>query len=123
MDITQMDYVSTFIWLYNIGAAFIILFLIFQILLISRKLDTDMIRARLFLNMDILAETWKYISIAAASFAVNAIAGFLRFNANIKFYYVWEISEIIFLGAFIAMIYQWYQFVGGLMLRDKKGEQ
>ncbi|MCK4928199.1 MAG: hypothetical protein KAR76_00540 [Methanosarcinales archaeon] len=99
------------------------MFLIFQILLISRKLDTDMIRARLFLNMDILAETWKYISIAAASFAVNAIAGFLRFNANIKFYYVWEISEIIFLGAFIAMIYQWYQFVGGLMLRDKKGEQ
>ncbi|MCL7412245.1 MAG: hypothetical protein M8353_01325 [ANME-2 cluster archaeon] len=116
-----MDFISLFIWLYNIGAAFIILFLIVQILLISRKLDTDIIRARLFLNMDILTETWKYISIASASFAVNAITGFLRFNVDKKVYYLWEITEIIFLAAFIAMIYQWYQFVGGLII-TKKGK-
>ncbi|MDF1531141.1 MAG: hypothetical protein P1P72_02290 [ANME-2 cluster archaeon] len=120
---SELDYVSIFIWLYNIGAAFIILFLIFQILLITRKLDTDVIRARLFLNMDILNETWKYISIASASFAVNAITGFLRFNVEKKVFFLWEISEIIFLAAFIAMIYQWYQFVGGMIIRNKKAEK
>ena len=119
----HMDFVSLFIWLYNIGAAFIILFLIFQILLISRKLDTDIIRARLFLNMDIMNETWRYISIASAAFAVNAITGFLRFNVDKEVCYLWEISEIIFLAAFIAMIYQWYQFVGGMIIREKKVDE
>lgn len=116
----HLNFVSLFIWLYNIGAAFIIMFLIFQILLISRKLDADIIRARLFLNIDIMNETWRYICIASAAFAVNAITGFLRFNVDKKIYYIWEISEIIFLAAFIAMIYQWYQFVGGIIIKNKK---
>ncbi|MCL7475366.1 MAG: hypothetical protein SCH39_12765 [Methanosarcinales archaeon] len=73
--------------------------------------------------MDILNETWKYISIASASFAVNAITGFLRFNVEKKVFFLWEISEIIFLAAFIAMIYQWYQFVGGMIIRNKKVEK
>ena len=119
MIFSQLDYVTTFIWLYNIGAAFIIIFLIVQILLISRKLGVDVIRARLFLNVDILNETWKFISIAGASFAANALIGFLKFNTTIQTYYLWEITEIIFLGAFIAMIYQWYQFFGGLLFNEK----
>ncbi|MBW6517595.1 MAG: hypothetical protein K0A89_03735 [ANME-2 cluster archaeon] len=73
--------------------------------------------------MDILNETWKYISIASACFAVNAVTGFLRFNVEKKVFYLWEISEIIFLAAFIAMIYQWYQFVGGMIIRNKKAEK
>ena len=114
MTMPQLDYVTTFVWLYNIGAAFIILFLILQIMLMSRKLDAGVMRARLFLNMDVLNDTWKYISIAGASFAINAFAGFLKFNMDINTYYLWEISEIIFLGAFVAMIYQWYNFIDGL---------
>jgi len=93
--------------------------LILQILLISRKLDKNFIRARLFLNLNILNETWKFISIAGASFAVNALIGFLKFNTTIQTYYLWEITEIIFLGAFIAMIYQWYKFFGGLLFNEK----
>lgn len=120
MDISQMDFITRFIWLYNIGAAFIILFLIIQILLISRKLDIDIIRARLFLKMNLLNDTWKYISIAGASFAINAVTGFLKFNMDVETYYLWEFTEVIFLAAFIAMIFQWYQFVGGLLLKEKK---
>lgn len=115
----QMEYITTFIWLYNIGAAFIILFLILQILLMSRKLDVNIIRARLFLNMYILRETWTCISIAGATFALNSFIGFMKFNTPIKTYYLWEITEIFFLGAFIAMIYQWYRFVGGLVDSEK----
>lgn len=114
MPLPELDYVTTFVWLYNIGAAFIILFLILQIMLMSRKIDDGVMRARLFLNVDVLNETWRYISIAGASFAINAFTGFLKFNTNVNTYYIWEISEIIFLGAFIAMIYQWYQFIDGL---------
>ena len=110
----QLDYVTTFVWLYNIGAAFVTLFLIVQILLLSRKLDAGVMRARLFLNMGVLNETWKHISIAGAAFAINSFAGFLKFNTDINTYYIWEISEIVFLGAFVAMIYQWYQFIDGL---------
>ncbi|MBW6471190.1 MAG: hypothetical protein K0A90_08225 [Methanosarcinaceae archaeon] len=114
MPISQLDYVTTFIWLYNIGAAFIILFLILQIMFMSRKLDVGVIRARLFLNTDVLNETWIHISIAGVAFAINAFAGFLKFNTDINTYYIWEISEIIFLGAFVAMLYQWYHFINGL---------
>ena len=117
MDMNQMDYITIFIWLYNIGAAFITLFLIIQILLMSRKVESNVIRARLFLNTDLLNETWKYISIAGASFAINAVAGFAKFNIGIQTYYLWEITEVIFFAAFVAMIYQWYQFIGGLIVR------
>jgi len=113
----KMDYITIFIWLYNIGAAFITLFLIIQILLMSRKVEYNVIRARLFLNTDLLNETWKYISIAGASFAINAVAGFAKFNIGIQTYYLWEITEVIFFAAFVAMIYQWYQFIGGLIVR------
>ena len=117
LDMNQMDYITIFIWLYNIGAAFITLFLIIQILLMSRKVESNVIRARLFLNTDLLNETWKYISIAGASFAINAVAGFAKFNIGVQTYYLWEISEAIFFAAFVAMIYQWYQFIGGLIVR------
>ncbi|MDO9517305.1 MAG: hypothetical protein Q7J10_04555 [Methanosarcinaceae archaeon] len=120
MPIPQLDYVTTFIWLYNIGAAFITLFLILQILLLSRKLGDGVVRARLFLNTDVLNETWKHVSIAGASFAINAFAGFLKFNTDINTYYIWEISEVVFLGAFVAIIYQWYQFIDGLMVDKNK---
>ncbi len=123
MDMNQMDYITIFIWLYNIGAAFITLFLIIQILLMSRKVESNVIRARLFLNTDLLNETWKYISIAGASFAINAVAGFAKFNIDIQTYYLWEITEVIFFAAFVAMIYQWYQFIGGLIVRtDNKSK-
>ncbi len=117
LDMNQMDYITIFIWLYNIGAAFITLFLIIQILLMSRKLKSDVIRARLFLNTELINKTWTYISIAGASFAINAVAGFAKFSMGIQTYYLWEISEAIFFAAFIAMIYQWYQFIGGLIVR------
>ena len=109
-----MDYVTTFMWLYNIEADFITLFLIIQILLISRKVESDVIRARLFLNMELINDTWKYISIAGPSFAIKAVAGFAKLNMGIQTYYLWEITEAIFFAAFIAMIYQCYQFIGGL---------
>ena len=114
----EMDYITIFIWLYNIGAAFIILFLILQLLLLYRKVDVDIIRARLFLKMDVLSETWKYISIAGAAFAINALTGFLKYNTEINTYYLWELTEAIFLGAFIAMIYQWYIFIDKLVLKE-----
>lgn len=114
MDLDQMDYVTTFMWLYNIEADFITLFLIIQILHISRKVESDIVRARLFLNMELINDTWKYISIAGATFAINAVAGFAKFNMGMQTYYLWEITEAIFFAAFIAMIYQWYQFIGGL---------
>lgn len=117
LDIAQMDFVTIFIWIYNMGAAFIILFLIFQILLISRKVDMDILRARLFLNMEIMNDTWTYISIAGAAFAVNAVTGFLKFNLDFQTYYLWELTEAVFLAAFVAMIYQWYRFVGGMLVK------
>jgi hypothetical protein len=117
-----MDYITIFIWLYNMGAAFITLFLIIQILLMSRKVKSDVIRARLFLNTELINETWKYISIAGASFGINAVAGFAKFSLGIQTYYLWEISEAIFFGAFIAMIYQWYQFIGGLIVRTEHAD-
>lgn len=122
MNIHQMDYITIFLWLYNIGAAFITLFLIIQILFMSHKVQSNVIRARLFLNTDLLNDTWKYISIAGASFAINTLVGFVKFNMGIQTYYLWEITEVIFFAAFVVMIYQWYQFMSGLIVKENSIE-
>lgn len=52
-----MTFIETFIEIYNAGAAFIIIFLIGQILFMMRKVDKDLLKARLFLNESIMQRT------------------------------------------------------------------
>ncbi len=114
-----MEFIDAFIEIYNAGAAFIIIFLIGQILLMMRKVDKDLLKARLFLNETVMQRTWIYISVAGAAFALNTFIKFIiRFtimgNIFSPFHLV-ELTQLIFLVAFILAVYNWYIFIGSFV--------
>lgn len=114
-----MNFIETFIEIYNAGAAFIIIFLIGQILFMMRKVDKDLLKARLFLNEFVMQRTWTYISIAGAAFALNTLLKFIeRFTTkgeSLNQFYFIEFSQLIFLVAFILAVYNWYIFIGSFV--------
>ncbi|MDF1532848.1 MAG: hypothetical protein P1P72_11130, partial [ANME-2 cluster archaeon] len=63
----MMDLARTFIEIYNVGAAFIIIFMIGQILIMLKNVDKALLKARIFLKEDILEKTWMFIAIAGAA--------------------------------------------------------
>lgn len=114
-----MNFIETFIEIYNAGAAFIIIFLIGQIIFMMRKVDKDLLKARLFLNESIMQRTWIYISVAGASFALNTLIKFIvRFTTTgevLSPFYLVEFTQLIFLIAFILAVYNWYIFIGSFV--------
>ena len=121
-----MGFIETFVEIYNAGAAFIIIFLIGQILFMMRKVDKDLLKARLFLNEVVMQRTWMYISIAGAGFALNTLIKFtVRFayagqttSVFINDYYLVELTQLIFLISFILAVYNWYIFIGSFVKRS-----
>ncbi len=116
-----MDFVDTFMVLYNAGAAFILIFMIGQILIMMRKVDKELLRARLFLNNSIIHKTWIYISIAGASFALNNVFKFIiNFTSEgylLNVYHMADIAQLVFLIAFILAVQNWYEFIGSFSAR------
>ncbi len=116
-----MNFIETFIEIYNAGAAFIIIFLIGQILFMMRKVDKDLLKARLFLNQSVMQRTWTYISVAGAAFALNTLIKFIvRFTTTgeaLNPFYLVEFTQLIFLVAFILAVYNWYLFIGSFVNR------
>ena len=114
-----MEFIDAFIEIYNAGAAFIIIFLIGQIILMMRKVDKDLLKARLFLNESVMQRTWIYISVAGAAFALNTFIKFIvRFTTTgttIAPFHLVELTQLIFLVAFILAVYNWYIFIGSFV--------
>lgn len=116
----ENDYVRIFVEIYNAGAASILVFLIGEILIMMRRVDKAVLKARIFLSDEILQRTWTYISIAGAAFAIHSLVRFLEqvFLVTISFYgvplYLYDITQIIFIIAFLLAVYQWYLFIGSI---------
>lgn len=118
------DFVELFMIIYNAGAAFILIFMIGQILFMMRKVDKDLLKARIFLNDEILQKTWIYISIAGASFALNNVIKFIiMFTSGGEFlssYQMPDLTQLVFIVAFILAVYNWYGFIGSFVNTKKK---
>lgn len=118
------DFVNLFMVIYNAGAAFILIFMIGQILFMMRKVDKDLLKARIFLNDEILQKTWIYISIAGASFALNNVIKFvIMFTPGGEFlssFQLPDLTQLVFIVAFILAVYNWYGFIGSFVSTKKK---
>jgi hypothetical protein len=118
------DFVNLFMVIYNAGAAFILIFMIGQILFMMRKVDKDLLKARIFLNDEILQKTWIYISIAGASFALNNVIKFvIMFTPRGEFlssFQLPNLTQLVFIVAFILAVYNWYGFIGSFVNTKKK---
>ncbi|MDY6966468.1 MAG: hypothetical protein SVM80_10970 [Halobacteriota archaeon] len=108
-------YLTLFFEGYNIGAAFIIIFLIGQILIMVGKTDEKLLKARIFLSERTLQDTWLYMSIAGAGLGVHVLSSFLKnmgiYRSEFVSDIVFGISEIVFLTAFMVVLYQWFRLL------------
>ena len=120
-EIFASDFVELFMVIYNAGAAFILIFMIGQILFMMRKVDKELFKARLFLNDSILQKTWTYISIAGASFALNNVIKFIIWFTSsgeiLRTYHFIDLTQLVFLIAFILAVNNWYGFIGSFVIK------
>jgi len=116
------DFFETFMVFYNAGAAFVLIFMIGYILVVMRRVDKELLKARIFLNDVILQRTWIYISIAGASFALYNLMKFvIRFTPKAEIFEIYQMPELImliFLISFIIAVHNWYGFIRTLVSKN-----
>ncbi|MFZ2410906.1 MAG: hypothetical protein WAW23_04990 [Candidatus Methanoperedens sp.] len=113
------EFFQVFLEVYTAGAAFVLIFLIGQILYMMHKVDRTLLKAKLFLHEEVMQRTWMFISIAGASFAVNTLVKFTvtltNWGAVLESFYLFELTQFLFLIAFILAVYNWYVFIGAFV--------
>ncbi|MFA4935447.1 MAG: hypothetical protein WC568_06385 [Candidatus Methanoperedens sp.] len=118
------EFFPIFLEIYTAGAAFVLIFLIGQILYMMHKVDKTLLKAKLFLNDDVMQRTWMYISIAGASFGVNTLVKFAvsltQWGKAMENFYMFELTQILFLISFIMAVYNWYVFIGSFVKSHKE---
>lgn len=111
----EFEFFKTFVELFNINAAIVIFFLCAHIISKMYRQDRSMVKARLFLNDTVLQQVWTSISIAGAAFTLNTMLKLVGLYLPIKNiiyeYYLLEMTQLIFVIAFIFAIFSWYQFL------------
>lgn len=116
-----LEFFKTFVDLFNVNAAIVIFFLCGHIFLKMNKLDSSVFKARLFLNDAVLHEVLTSILIAGTAFTLKALlelAGlYLPIKNIIHEYYLLEMTQFIFVMAFVYAILNWNQF---LAMPDRK---
>jgi hypothetical protein len=112
----MLDFIKAFVEIYNVCAEIAIIFFCGLVLFKTHKIDRNLLKAKLFLNDTITERIWIYLSTAGASFALNALLKFVSKFTSIgdmfNSYYIIEITQVIFLMAFILATYNWYLFIG-----------
>ena len=117
----RAGFIGTFIEIYNALSAFVLIFYIGHIILLSRNLDKPLLKARLYLTDQIMHETWIFISIAGAAFSlhelINIALSFTAYGNLASDYYLPELTQMVFLISFILAIYNWYKFISKSVIK------
>ncbi|MBU4220550.1 MAG: hypothetical protein KKA10_02825 [Euryarchaeota archaeon] len=117
----SISFIDAFIEIYNVNSAVTIIFFFGLNVLSTHKLDKNLLKARLFLKDSIIQRTWKYISIGVIFLAINALITFAikftTFGDILSNYYAVELTEIIFLTAFILAVCNWNIFINNNLQR------
>lgn len=111
----ELNFFVAFVELFNINASLMIIILCVHIIFRTNKLDRGFLKARLFLNTNVLQQMWISMSIAGAAFAINSLLKLVGVHLAIKDliynYHLVEFSQMIFLVSFIYAVFIWYQFI------------
>ncbi|MFQ6050715.1 MAG: hypothetical protein ACE5K4_03390 [Candidatus Hydrothermarchaeota archaeon] len=94
---------------------FIIGLVVLAILVIIRKesesLDPDMLKAKAFLKAGFLSKTWSYIFLIGVIFVLHETIGTFKELFHFETYYLYELSESIFIILFIVLLKNWYELI------------
>ncbi len=94
--------------LYYVGVAIIVLFFTLYSSVNFRRTGKKILKARIFLNDDILSKTWAYGAVIGVSFAVHEILSSSMITCHLP--YLCEIMKFVFFTALLGLIYEWYDF-------------
>jgi len=94
--------------LYYVGVAIIVLFFTLYSSVSFRRTGKKILKARIFLNDDILSKTWVYGAVIGTSFAIYEILSSPMIACHLP--YLCEMMKFVFLTALLVLIYEWYDF-------------
>jgi hypothetical protein len=112
------DWIEAFVEIYKMEAAVPLIIFCVLALLKIRKMNRDLLRARLFLNNAIMHRAWIFILIGMTSLALNALVNFVGFlgrysviEDTLSNYNIIELTQIVFLTAFSLAMYNCNLFI------------
>ena len=110
-----LSFLEAFVEIFNVVAALVIIFFCGHIFIETYRFDRSLLKARLFLNDSVMQQTWTSISIAGAAFALNAllklVVGVITIKDALYSYYMVELTQVIFVMAFIYAVFSWHLFI------------
>ncbi|MEE8402603.1 MAG: hypothetical protein V3R93_02505 [Candidatus Hydrothermarchaeaceae archaeon] len=95
--------------LINLGLAIAVLFTGVGMLIASRRVNPEVLKAQLFLKENILRKIWVYSTIAGGLLVIHEIAMVFE-----RFSYVKGLSEIsmtAFIAVYFLLTYNWYNLL------------
>lgn len=104
MGVNYLDVLN----LYDVGVAIIVLFFTLYSSVNFRRTGKKILKARIFLNDDILSKTWAYGVVIGTSFAIHEILESSILASHMP--YLCEMMKLVFLTALLVLIYEWYDF-------------
>jgi hypothetical protein len=112
-----VDWIQAFVEIYKIEAAVPLIFFCLLALLKMRKMDSNLLRAKFFLNNAIMHRTWIFILIGMTFLALNTLVNFIGFLGSsviedLLSNNIIELTQIVFLTAFSLAAYNCFLFIG-----------
>lgn len=95
----------------SVVLALIGLYFVVRIWMKWKDMDTDVLKARAFLNKEFLVKNWRYVFLSGASLTSHQVIKFLfasnyiESNLFIQLSYVLEFMSVLFL---VILAYEWF---------------
>ncbi len=91
------------------------LFFVFRIWTVWKRVDREILKARVFLNRDFLEKNWTYVFLAGAFIAMRRVMQLLEllgFSMNSEWVtYLYDLMGIIVIVLLVMLAYHWYKLV------------
>ncbi len=110
-----------------VGASVIIalvgLFFVFKIWVVWKRVDKEVLKARVFLNRDFLEKNWIYVFLAGAFIAIRRVMQLLEllgFSVNIEWVtYLYDAMGIVVIVLLVMLAYHWYRLIFSTLPRSQ----
>jgi drug/metabolite transporter (DMT)-like permease len=103
--------VNNILTVYNAGIAMAILLLLGQITSMNKKIDKNILKARMFLDGEKINNILLYLALAGASLSIATLSSLINTLYNIKTTQITLLAQITFLITFLLAVYTWHRLL------------
>ncbi len=99
------------------------LFFVLKIWTVWKRVDREVLKARVFLNSDFLEKNWTYVFLAGAFIAMRRVMQLLEllgFSVSIEWVtYLYDLMGIIVIVLLVMLAYHWYRLIFSTLPRSQ----